>query len=632
MSERSPRSIAISGIVRLSERSSDPVNIGKPCGAARLQQANTRFRRVGALFRHRPRARNIPTTGRIGTMRKTGFDATSADWKSIGEPVKVTLTTEFAHSICGACAVLPILERAALHGDAVAICVGDRDWTYRALLERALQVSRVLLPAEGDLHESRVAVLIAPGADYVAAQWGVWQAGGLFVPLSLSATSQELRHTLEDAQPKCLLVQRDLAERVSDIADELSLPMTYVDDLPVLESSGLAPAEGESAAAQSPIPEVATDRRAMMLYTSGTTSRPKGVVTTHRNIQAQVESLVSAWEWSADDRIPLFLPLHHIHGIINILSCGLWSGARIDVFPRFEMDAVLQRVADRSYTLFMAVPTIYVKLIQTLEALPEADRQPIIDGFAALRLMVSGSAALPASVHQQWTALTGQSLLERYGMTEIGMALSNPYRGDRRPGTVGQPLPGVELRLSSEPAEQGQSTDDNSQADTSGQESGELREIQVRGPTVFLEYWRRPEATAEAFVDGWFRTGDMAVLDDGYVRIMGRSSVDIIKSGGYKLSALEIESVLLEHPTVVEAAVVGLPDDTWGELVAACLVVAADCELTPAALQDWCRDRLSIYKLPRRVEFVAHLPRNAMGKVTKPAVRALLERDGNGGR
>ena len=227
--------------------------------------------------------------------------------------------------------------------------------------------------------------------------------------------------------------------------------------------------------------------------------------------------------------------------------------------------------------------------------------------------MVSGSAALPASVHEQWSALTGQELLERYGMTEIGMAISNQYRGERRPGAVGAPLPGVEIRLK---AEQGPVI-------TVEDEPGE---IQVRGPGVFQSYWNRPEATAETFEDGWFRSGDMAVRERRYYRIMGRLSVDIIKSGGYKLSALEIEAALLDHPHIAECAVIGLPDDTWGEAVSAACVLNDGASLDLASLRDWCKGRLSVYKIPQRLEVVAELPRNAMGKVTKPAVRTLFEK------
>jgi malonyl-CoA/methylmalonyl-CoA synthetase len=366
-----------------------------------------------------------------------------------------------------------------------------------------------------------------------------------------------------------------------------------------------------TAAPPKALPDIAPERRAMILYTSGTTSKPKGVVTTHANIQAQIESLVEAWEWSAADRIPLFLPLHHIHGIINITSCALWSGATIEPFARFDLAAILERVRAGAYTLFMAVPTIYVKLIQALEAASLEDRAAIVAGFKRMRLMVSGSAALPGSVHEQWTALIGQKLLERYGMTEIGMALSNPLHGERRPGAVGVPLPGVEVRLKSE------SGDIVAAEDEPG-------EIQVRGPGVFRAYWNRPDASAESFDDGWFRTGDMAVRERGYYRIMGRLSVDIIKSGGYKLSALEIEAALLEHPSIRECAVIGLPDDTWGEAVTAVVVLQTDSTLELPALREWCKGRLSVYKIPQRLKVVSDLPRNAMGKVTKPAVRALF--------
>jgi malonyl-CoA/methylmalonyl-CoA synthetase len=268
-------------------------------------------------------------------------------------------------------------------------------------------------------------------------------------------------------------------------------------------------------------------------------------------------------------------------------------------------------VREDAYTLFMAVPTIYVKLIQTIEVASESDRRAIVGGFARMRLMVSGSAALAAIVHEQWTVLTGQKLLERYGMTEIGMGLSNPYHGERRPGAVGQALPGVEVRLKAE----------NGDIVT---EEGVPGEIQVRGPGVFRAYWNRPEASAETFDGDWFRTGDMAVLETGYYRIMGRLSVDIIKSGGYKLSALEIEATLLEHPLIAECAVIGLPDDTWGEAVTAVVVTKNQVQIELPGLRDWCKGRLSVYKVPQRLLVVPELPRNAMGKVTKPAVKSLF--------
>jgi malonyl-CoA/methylmalonyl-CoA synthetase len=495
-------------------------------------------------------------------------------------------------------AELPLFARAGRHGEAVAFRSGDTKHTYRELLEASARLATALLSGTADLQESRVALLAAAGFDHVAAQWATWRAGGVTVPLCLSATEGEWEYALADSQASVVMADTESAAKIGPLCQRLGLRLHPV-------SAPAVPSDAQ------PLPVMGSGRAAMILYTSGTTNKPKGVVTTHANIQAQIESLVNAWEWSASDRIPLFLPLHHIHGIINVTSCALWSGAEIEPFPRFEAGTILRRVQADAYSVFMAVPTIYVKLIQTIEAAPPDERAAIIAGFGRMRLMVSGSAALPASVHEQWTALTGQKLLERYGMTEIGMGLSNPYRGERRPGAVGVPLPGVQVRLKSETG-----------AIVTGED--EPGEIQVRGPAVFRAYWSRPEATAESFDGGWFRTGDMAVREKGYYRIMGRLSVDIIKSGGYKLSALEIEAALLDHPDIQECAVLGLPDDVWGEAVSAVVVTKPATTLDLANLRDWCRSRISPYKIPQRLKVVTQLPRNAMGKVTKPALRGLF--------
>ena len=492
---------------------------------------------------------------------------------------------------------LPLIHRVLEHGERIAIRSAEKLHTYADLLQQSEAMARELLADREDLQQARVAFLVPAGADYIITQWGIWRAGGVAVPLSLSATEKELAYTLTDSQATIVVTTRDQAGKLSDLCETMGIRLVEVTQTTSTSSVTL--------------PQITADRRAMILYTSGTTSTPKGVVTTHRCIQAQIESLITAWHWQADDRIPLFLPLHHIHGIINVMSCALWTGAQIESFPRFDLTPILSRVAEGAYTVFMAVPTIYVKLIDALQALAERERQPIVEGFANMRLMVSGSAALPATVHKQWTALTRQKLLERYGMTEIGMALSNPYLSERRPGAVGQPLPGVTIRLCSE---QGAPIDDEEVAG----------EIQVQGTNVFHEYWNRPDATRESFVDGWFRTGDIAMVEDGYYRIMGRQSVDIIKSGGYKLSALEIEAALLDHPAIAACAVVGIPDATWGEVVAAAVVLQADTTLDLDGLQDWCKDRISHYKVPRRLLTVAALPRNAMGKVTKPDVSTLF--------
>ena len=493
---------------------------------------------------------------------------------------------------------LPIIERARSHGDRIAFRTMSESRTYPQLLNRSGAIASALLVDVEDLQEARAALLVTPGFEYSAAQWAIWRAGGIVVPICLSATESEWEYALTDSQASLVVADAINAAKIASLCEKLGLRLVSID----------------SVTAETPrsLPEIDPNRRAMILYTSGTTSKPKGVVTTHAMIQSQIESLVQAWEWNADDRIPMFLPLHHIHGIINITGCALWSGAVIEPFSRFDTTTILGRVRDDAYTLFMAVPTIYVKLIQALETASDEDRNAIQAGFRKLRLMVSGSAALPASVHQRWAELTSQELLERYGMTEIGMALSNLYRGERRPGAVGAPLPGVEVRLKAE----------NGSVVTVEDEPGE---IQVRGPGVFQAYWNRPEATAETFEDGWFRTGDMAVLERGYYRIMGRLSVDIIKSGGYKLSALEIEAGLLEHPLIAECAVIGLPDETWGEAVTAVCVVRNGVPLDITTLREWCKGRMSVYKIPQRLLVVNELPRNAMGKVTKTAVRELFQ-------
>lgn len=497
---------------------------------------------------------------------------------------------------------LPIIARAIAHADRVAIESEGQVYTYQDLLNGSSAIASALLENSADLNETRIGFLIPANFDYVRVQWGIWRAGGMAVPLSLSAAPQELAYTLADSQTSVVLTTQAFVDKLQPLCCERQIKLLAIEHIATTNAGQL--------------PQVDVNRRAMILYTSGTTSHPKGVVTTHACIQAQIETLIEAWEWQADDCIPLFLPLHHIHGIVNILSCALWAGATVESFERFDVESLLRQVADEAYTIFMAVPTIYVKLIEAIEALPAQQRESVIEGFSAMRLMVSGSAALPASVHGKWSQLTGQKLLERYGMTEIGMALSNPYHGERRPGAVGQPLPGVEIRLVS---------DDGSVTNTSKLSEQKLPgEIQVRGPNVFSEYWNRPQATDESFQEGWFRTGDIAIVEHGYFRILGRSSVDIIKSGGYKLSALEIEAVLLDHPAIGECAVIGIPDNTWGEIVAAALVLKGDAALSLDELCTWCTDRISHYKLPRRLLSVKQLPRNAMGKITKPAVRALF--------
>ena len=488
-------------------------------------------------------------------------------------------------------------------GTAIVDAGGAHD--YETLRRTSDEVARRLLGAAGvvDLEGARVALHLTPGFYYVATLLGAWKAGGIAVPLCLSHPEPELAYVLDDTAASIVVAdgeRRELLRRLSSERDAVFLPAR-----PKADRSEDRPPEGL-------LPRISRERPALILYTSGTTGRPKGVVLTHGNLDATIEALVASWGWTADDRIVHVLPLHHTHGIVNALLCALRVGATVEMLPAFDADAVWDRFKDDSVTLFMAVPTVYNRLIAAYEAAPAAERERRSAGARELRLMVSGSAALPVPVLERWREITGHTLLERYGMTEIGMALSNPLDGERRAGRVGTPLPGVDVRLLDE---------DGNEVDT-----GQPGEIHVRGPAVFQRYWERPAETEEAFLDGWFRTGDIAVVENGAHRILGRKSVDIIKTGGYKVSALEIENVLGGHPELIECAVVGVPDPDWGEAVCAALV--ARRELGRDELRDWARQRLAPYKLPHRVVTVDELPKNAMGKVTKPAVRALFDADG----
>jgi malonyl-CoA/methylmalonyl-CoA synthetase len=491
---------------------------------------------------------------------------------------------------------LPIVTRAEAQGSRAAIVDPAGSHSYRELLSASASAASALLGGRADLTEARIGFLTDPDFSYAAVQWGIWRAGGIAVPLAVSHPVGEWEYTLRDSGASAVVAGAAFVDAIRPAAVRAGIPVLAVDA--VLAASPAA------------LPSVHRQRRAMMVYTSGTTGRPKGVVTTHANLEFQVASLVEAWGWLPDDRIVLVLPLHHVHGIVNVLACALWSGALCEMLPAFDAAAVWSRLASGEPTLFMAVPTIYRKLIAAWEAADPERQRRWSAGAARLRLMVSGSAALPVQTLARWREITGHTLLERYGMTEIGMALSNPLHGERRAGSVGTPLPGVEVRLVDE---RGAPVDE-----------GTPGEIEVRGGNVFLEYWGRPDATRDAFREGWFRTGDVAVREGAGFRILGRTSVDIIKTGGYKVSALEIEEVLRTHPAILECAVVGIADPEWGERVAAAVELRPGSALDLESLKRWAREQLAPYKIPRALQIVPALPRNAMGKVTKPDVAALF--------
>ena len=446
--------------------------------------------------------------------------------------------------------------------------------------------------------------LLAPsGFAYFAGLQGIWRAGRMAVPLQPSHPVEELEYILEDSQVRQIFTEascRELALRL--VARYTHLEIVYIEPFAEIRPPA-------SPVFEEPDPEAG----ALMIYTSGTTGRPKGVVTTYKALNAQVHGLCEAWAWSPHDRTLNVLPLHHVHGVVVLSTCALMAGAELELTDKFSPELVWDRLRHRRLSVFMAVPTVYARLVEYWQQQPVEVQSELSAGAQCLRLAVSGSAALPVPLFESWRRIAGQPLLERYGMTEMGIALSNPLHGDRKAGSVGRPLAGVEVRLV-----------DDKGAILEG--AGQPGELQVRGQCVFKTYWRRPQTQAENFTEeGWFKTGDIAERDqDGDFRILGRQSQDIIKTGGYKVSALEIENRLLEHPEVHEAAVVGLSDEVWGERVAAWIVLKSGAEVDGEALSASLKGKLARYKVPTVWRFVPALPRNALGKVIKSQLKEAL--------
>jgi malonyl-CoA/methylmalonyl-CoA synthetase len=459
--------------------------------------------------------------------------------------------------------------------------------TTGAQLEAGSARAAALLAGAGVSPGDRVLWSAGASIEAVMAALGVLRLGAVLVPANPALTDRELAHVVGEVRPAAAVLARpEEAQWAARIPSVIALRTLG------LESGG---GPGRAPVGEAPAPDLRLDRAqpadpALIVFTSGTTGTPKGAVMSHGNLVAAARSLQLAWRWTAEDRLVLALPLFHVHGLCVGLFGALAAGGSVLLLDRFEPGAVLEAARDPSLTLFFGVPTMYHRLVAA-------------EGAAALgrlRLCVSGSAPLPAP---QWTDIrrrAGVAVLERYGMTETMLTVSNPYDGERRPGTVGFPLPGVEVRLAAE---------------------GEgARELEVRGPTVFGGYWERPAATAEVLHDGWMATGDLADVDaDGYLAIRGRRK-ELIISGGFNVYPAEVEEVLAGYPGVAEVAVTGTPSDEWGETVTA-WVVPAEGAGGLAGLLDYAAERLAPYKRPRAVRVIDALPRNALGKVQRGELR-----------
>ncbi|KAJ3107178.1 hypothetical protein HK100_003620, partial [Physocladia obscura] len=492
----------------------------------------------------------------------------------------------------------------------------------------------------------RVAFLCPRDSSFVISQWGTWAREAIAVPLCAEHPASELAHVISDSQASRVLFHPLFTTVITATRNDprvIAQNPIFICVDPVTEYlQATLPQTTTLTTTWTPLDKT---QGALIIYTSGTTGRPKGVLTTFANIEAQVASLHTAWRWSAADKILLLLPLHHIHGVINIVTCALAAAATLEFTtaenrtPSRIWARILSPAQDLS--LFMAVPTIYARLIAEYNKADFALQLRMRAALKQFRLAVSGSAALPVPLFDAWAKIAPAPLLERYGMTEVGMALGNPYDGLRESGSVGVPFPGVETMV----------WDDTTGKDVKDVE-GASGELYIRGPQIFKElsysaiifvfllvlckniltqtnrYWNNPEATQKTFENGWFKTGDIVTVTKPHntYKILGRASVDIIKSGGFKLSALVIEREILSLETVQDVAVVGVPDEIWGERVGAVVILKNSTALVEdnkeieQRLKNELKARLAKYEIPTVWVFCDEIPRNAMGKVNKKSL------------
>ena len=463
-------------------------------------------------------------------------------------------------------------------------------WSYRRMVEASARFAG-LLRERGVAPGDRVAVQVAKSPEAVALYLAAVRAGAVLLPLNTAYTRAEAGYFVEDAEPALLVVDPAREAEFADLGIGLATLGANGDGTLIAEAGTLATGFENV--------ERSAGDLAAILYTSGTTGPSKGAMLTHDNLLSNALTLVDYWEFSADDVLLHALPIFHTHGLFVAINVILRCGGAMIFQPRFAVDPVIARLPQA--TAMMGVPTFYTRLL----ADPRFDRALV----EHMRLFVSGSAPMLAETHHAFEQRTGHRILERYGMTETNMNTSNPYRGERRAGSVGFPLPGVDLRI----------TDPESGAEL---EPGETGMIEVRGPNVFPGYWRKPEKTGEEFRgDGFFVTGDLGRVDaDGYVHIVGRAR-DLIISGGYNVYPKQVEAEIDALDGVVESAVFGLPDADLGEIVAAAVVLEDGATLSSERLLAALALSLARFKLPRRIEFVDELPRNAMGKVQKNRLR-----------
>lgn len=467
-------------------------------------------------------------------------------------------------------------------------------------LDRLVGQTAGYLQSLGVQPGDRVALQLMKSVEFILLHLATIRLGAIVLPLNLAYPPDELKYFLEDSGAKLFFASVSSQEKIQPVFPQLPELQQCV----FLNPS--RPEEFQSIITNHRPPisnSLLSDLSdtAVIIYTSGTTGRPKGAEITHGNLQSNLDALHDAWGWTPDDVLLHVLPIFHVHGLFVALHGALHAGATTLLMREFDAQRTLELLSTGKCTVFMAVPTIHQRLLDT----PDAQRYDL----SQVRLITSGSDRLPDDAFTGFQRTFGYTLLERYGMTETGMNCSNPLHGERRVGSVGFPLPGVEVRIVN--------------ADSRDVlPDGEIGEMEIRGPNVFKSYWQQPDKTAASFsADGWFRTGDLGFREvDGYITLCGRSK-DLIISGGLNIYPPEVERVLVEHPAVSACAVIGCPDREWGERVTAVVVLNKNESVTGEELIGFCRERLAPYKSPKSIVFRNDLPRNAMGKVQKAELR-----------
>ncbi|RVE45113.1 hypothetical protein evm_010222 [Chilo suppressalis] len=573
---------------------------------------------------------------------------------------------------------VPVFRKALLFPSRVALQDEVGIYTYAGLHQAATALSQEIAAQLLGESQRTVAYMCNNDASHVITQWAIWMTGNIAIPLTPLHPPDMLKYFVADSDASLIVCTQDFEKILQPVTKELSKPLLVTGKDREIIAQLYQP--NTAFMKKQEDSDVLTDvgktnewygqADAMLIYTSGTTSKPKGVVWTHGMLGSQIAALQTAWQYSASDVVLHTLPLHHIHGQLNSLNASLAAGARIRMLPQFAAHTVWARLLgmgereECKVTVFHGVPAMYARLYSAhAELFPAPRTAQHVRGILqrSLRLMCAGSAPLPETLLKNWEEISGIRLLERYGMSEVGMALSNPYRSveDRTVGSVGSPLPGVAARIAvsteenddleplvtvacDEPDMQisleklglvpkgGSETGSNWKQPTvtvhkQSKDGAYQGELLLKGSGVFSRYWNRaPKLDQSEFTtDGWFRTGDTALFAEGRFKILGRTSVDIIKTSGYKVSALQVESAILEHPAVSDVAVLGVEDENYGEIVSAVVVLKEKCNLTLKELKDEAGKKLAPYQLPRNLLVVDTMPRNAMGKLDKKEIRRL---------